>query len=146
MLTPITTRRGSRAVGRSLPAASAPLLLFGEPGRNEISEDEKGHMAYAHHICAEIEVTDLVRGVIKWSWKTKSDTNEWLNASYLADVAAAWSGVALYGSLVRRTLGRDEFPELTRISDRREAIADSLSKDGITLEEIRELFVDRLCA
>ena len=38
-------------------------LLYGEPGRgtrrSEMSDDDqKGHMAYAHHICAEIEVEE----------------------------------------------------------------------------------------
>jgi hypothetical protein len=83
------------------PRRPGALLLFGEPGRgshrSEMSDDERGHMAYAHHICAEIEVEEPIRGVMKRYWKPKSHNNHWLDASYRADCAAAMCGIRLYG-------------------------------------------------
>jgi hypothetical protein len=77
------------------------FLLYGEPGRgtrrSEMSDDEKGHMGYAHHICAEIEVEEPIRGVMKRYWKEKTKNNHWLDASYRATLAAAWCSVRLYG-------------------------------------------------
>ena len=62
-----------------------------------MSDDEKGHMGYAHHICAEIEVEEPIRGVMKRYWKEKTKNNHWLDASYRATLAAAWCSVRLYG-------------------------------------------------
>jgi hypothetical protein len=83
------------------PRRPGALLLFGEPGRgthrSEMSSDEKGHLSYAHHICAEIEVEEPVRGIMKRYWKEKSHNNHWLDASYRASCAAAMCGIRLYG-------------------------------------------------
>jgi hypothetical protein len=62
-----------------------------------MSSDEKGHLSYAHHICAEIEVEEPVRGIMKRYWKEKSHNNHWLDASYRASCAAAMCGIRLYG-------------------------------------------------
>ena len=83
------------------PRRPGALLLFGEPGhgtrRSEMSSDEKGHLSYAHHICAEVEVEEPIRGIMKRYWKTKTNNNHWLDASYRADCAAAMCGIRLYG-------------------------------------------------
>jgi hypothetical protein len=86
---------------RSDPKRAGALLVYGEPGRgpkrSEMSGDEKDHHAYAHHICAEAEVEEPVRGVMRRYWKEKSHNNHWLDASYRATVAAPMCGVRLYG-------------------------------------------------
>ena len=63
-----------------------------------MSVDEKGHHSYARHICAESEVEEPDKqGVMKRYWKSKSDNNHWLDASYRCDVAAAMAGVRCAG-------------------------------------------------
>ena len=85
----------------SNPQRPGALLLFGEPGRgthrSEQSQDQRDHLSYAHHICAEIEVEEPVRGVMKRYWKEKSRNNHWLDASYRASAAAAMCSIRLYG-------------------------------------------------
>lgn len=71
------------------------MFLYGEkastPG--QMSVDQRAHGHYAHHICAEVEVEDLVKGGIVRRWQTKTKENHWLDASYYADVGAAIQGV-----------------------------------------------------
>ena len=74
-------------------------MLFGDPSGNpdKLSDDQKGHHAYAHHSCAEVDVEEPVKGRLKRYWKTKSHNNHWLDCSYRADVAAAMCGMRLFG-------------------------------------------------
>lgn len=76
------------------PAYAGAMLLFGEPSGHEerMSFDEKSHFSYAHHITSEVEVEDLVRGVLRRVWKQKGKHNHWLDASYMANVAASIKG------------------------------------------------------
>ena len=56
-----------------------------------MSEDQKGHFSYSKHITAEIEIEE--NG--KRSFRVKSTTNHYLDASYMADVAGNICGVSL---------------------------------------------------
>jgi hypothetical protein len=72
------------------------LFIWGEPtpgGSGRKGSDERAHIAYSHHIVAELEVEEVVNGVLKRYWKAKSDNNHWLDASVMADVAAAMLGI-----------------------------------------------------
>ena len=73
------------------------MLLFGtrsdRPDR--LSQDQKGHFSYSKHLTAEIEVEEVVKGVLKRGWKAKSDSNHYFDASYMSDVAASMRGVRL---------------------------------------------------
>lgn len=63
-----------------------------------MSDDQKQHHAYAHHIVAEVEIETVRKGVLVREWKAKSDNNHWLDASYMSDVAANMVGIRLVGS------------------------------------------------
>jgi phage terminase large subunit GpA-like protein len=79
------------------PIKPGCMFLFGEPGpRNgRLSEDEKGHFTYSKHLVAEVEVEEVVKGVLVRRWKPKSDNNHYLDASYMASVAANIKGIKL---------------------------------------------------
>lgn len=55
----------------------------------------KRHFAFSKHITAEVEVEEIVDGMLKRYWLAKSDNNHWLDASYMADAAANICGVKL---------------------------------------------------
>jgi hypothetical protein len=75
------------------------LFLFGDGGEGDrLSFDEKSHFSYSKHITAEVEVEETVKGVQKRRWKAKNDTNHYLDASYMADVAANMLGIKLLRS------------------------------------------------
>ena len=72
-------------------------LLFGERGIGDrLSEDQKGHFSFSKHITAEVESEVPVKdkGMVR-KWRVKSDTNHYLDASYMADVAANMCGITL---------------------------------------------------
>ena len=72
------------------------MFLFGESdGGERLSFDEKAHFSYSKHIVAEVEVEEAIKGVLKRKWKAKSDTNHYLDASYMADVAANMKGIKI---------------------------------------------------
>jgi hypothetical protein len=83
------------------PTRPGTLLLYGDPGDSarsgRLSHDQKKHFAYAKHLVAEVEVEEIVKGALKRRWKSKSDTNHYLDASYMADVAASMLGVPMAG-------------------------------------------------
>lgn len=72
------------------------LFLYGEnsPDPEKLSADEIAHRAYAQQICAEVEVEEMIKGVLKRKWKAKGE-NHWLDASYYSCVAASIKGVRL---------------------------------------------------
>lgn len=72
------------------------MFLYGERSEDpeKLSGDEIHHRAYAQQICAEVEVEEMVKGVLKRKWKAKGE-NHWLDASYYSCVAAAIKGVRL---------------------------------------------------
>jgi hypothetical protein len=76
--------------------------MFGQSSTrpDRLSDDEKRHHAYARHITNEIEVEEVVKGVLKRSWKAKNDNVHWLDASYYADVAANMKGIRLVNASV----------------------------------------------
>jgi hypothetical protein len=85
------------------PGAS---YIFGEVGDEErkhagsrLPRDAKEHFSFAKHLTAEIETEDVVRGKLQRIWKVKAGRvqNHYLDASYLADVAAAMQGIRLLG-------------------------------------------------
>jgi hypothetical protein len=75
------------------------MMLFGESdGGDRLSFDERGHFSYSKHLTAEVEVEEPIKGVLRRKWKAKSDTNHYLDASYMADVAANMKGIKLLKS------------------------------------------------
>lgn len=84
---------------RWLTATDQPgtMFLYGtattDPKRRGIYEIE--HFAYAKHICAEVEVEEPIKGVTVRRWHAKSGTNHFLDASYMADVAAGMKGIRI---------------------------------------------------
>jgi len=79
------------------------MFLWGkrEDG-DRLSNDQFAHGHYAHSICAEVEVEDIVKGALIRKWKSKAKENHWLDASYYADVAAAIKGIrVLAGQVVK---------------------------------------------
>jgi hypothetical protein len=78
------------------PQRNGSLVLFGAAGEGKrMSDDQKRHLAYSKHITAEIEVEELVKGVLRRHFKNKSDSNHYLDASYMSNVAASMKGVRL---------------------------------------------------
>ncbi len=73
------------------------MQIFGrvntDPSR--LSDDERLHYEYALHICAEVEVEEVVKGVMRRKWKPKSESNHFLDASCYADTAANMRGIRL---------------------------------------------------
>lgn len=79
------------------PTKPGCLFMWGEAGDDpkRLSVDQKAHHSYSHHIAAEVEAEEVVKGKLVRKFKAKSDNNHWLDASYLADVAANMKGIAL---------------------------------------------------
>ncbi len=71
------------------------FFLYGEASDHpdRLSVDERYHGAYAHQICAEIEVEELVKGSIRRRWKTQVKENHWLDASAYSNVVANMKGI-----------------------------------------------------
>jgi len=80
------------------PPLPGSLTLFGTPSAKgeRPSDDQRQHHSYAHHICNEKEVEEIVKGALKRYWKVKGP-NHWLDASCMSDVAANMLGVSLLG-------------------------------------------------
>lgn len=67
------------------------ITLFGS--------DKRRHFAFAHHICAEIEVEEFVQDKgLKRYWKKVNRNNHWLDATYMACAAASLHGMKLLQS------------------------------------------------
>ncbi|HUT95465.1 MAG TPA: terminase gpA endonuclease subunit [Thermoguttaceae bacterium] len=64
------------------------IVLFGA--------DKRDHVAFSHHICAEIEVEEFVpdKGLKRY-WKKVNRNNHWLDTTYMACVAASLHGMQL---------------------------------------------------
>lgn len=74
------------------PGRIGAMTLYGEiDSRVRISP----HFTYAKHITAEKEVEEIVKGILKRGWVSKSDNNHYLDASYMSNAAAAMCGVKL---------------------------------------------------
>lgn len=92
------------------------MHLFGEQGEHgDMSQDELEHIAYAKHICAEVEKEVFNHGVLRKKWVPVSKENHWLDASYYSNVAAAMKGIRL--SMVE-TSKQPKIPELKATEDR----------------------------
>lgn len=94
------------------------MFLYGQPSdRPEyLSIDQRAHGHYAHHICAEVEVEEVIKGAMKRRWKSANKENHWLDASYYADVAAAIKGVRVLGNSVTAVRPRLDLAALQRAS------------------------------
>jgi len=79
------------------PDRPGAMRLYGEPSQvpGRLSFDQKGHFSYSKHITAEIEVEEPVKNGLVRKWKSKSDNNHWLDASYMANVAGHIKGIRL---------------------------------------------------
>jgi hypothetical protein len=86
---------------RWMTPTDKPGTLFmwghGTPRLDRVSADEKAHHTYARHIVAEVEIEEVIDGALVRKWKAKRDANHWLDASYMADVAANMKGIRLLG-------------------------------------------------
>jgi hypothetical protein len=56
------------------------------------------HEQYAKHICAEIEVEEEYKGVVRRVFIPKAREMDWLDASYYSDVGAALNGIRVLGA------------------------------------------------
>ena len=76
------------------------MFIYGAKSADSriLTAEQREHGHYAHHICAEVEVEDVVKGGIIRRWKPNHKENHWLDASYYADVAAAIKGVRVLGN------------------------------------------------
>lgn len=85
------------------PAKPGCLFNWGEVSGTDgrLSYDERAHHSYARHIVSETEIEEVDRGKLVRRWKSKSDNNHWLDASYMADVAANMLGIKLMPSAVQ---------------------------------------------
>lgn len=83
------------------PTRPGTLLMWGngQADSDRLSDDEKAHHAYAHHIVGEREVQEMVRGEIIQRFKAKTENVHWLDASYLSDAAARAKGICLLKSV-----------------------------------------------
>jgi hypothetical protein len=88
------------------------MFLYGDKAEagSVLNHDQRAHGHYAHHICAEVEVEDVVKGGLVRRWQNKNKENHWLDASYYADVAAAIKGVRVMGDAVKSRLAPDQRP------------------------------------
>ena len=79
------------------PEKAGAMFLYGPFARDDSfgRTNRQAHTAYSQHLVAEMEVEDLVKGVLKRFWRIKSHNNHWLDASTLADVAASMTGMKL---------------------------------------------------
>lgn len=77
------------------PAKNGVMLIYGERSEEKKRRGPIEHMAYSHHIVAEVETEEVIKNVLKRSWKAKSDSNHYLDASYMNDVAASMLGVRI---------------------------------------------------
>lgn len=73
------------------------MYLWGEPSAtgSPLSHDERGHEDYAMHVTAETEIEEVVRDVLVRKFKAKRKANHYLDASYMASVAANIKGIRL---------------------------------------------------
>jgi hypothetical protein len=102
---------------RWLTATDRPgmMFLYGTPSDNDrLSIDERSHHSYAHHIVAEYETEEVVNGRLVRRWKNKSKNNHYLDASYMADVAASIQGIKLLGSEGGKSKERKSLADLAR--------------------------------
>jgi hypothetical protein len=78
------------------PHKPGALVNWGQAGDGKrLSDDQKKHLAYSKHITAEIEVEEVLKGVLKRHFKINSDSNHFLDASYMSNVAASMKGLRL---------------------------------------------------
>jgi phage terminase large subunit GpA-like protein len=95
------------------PNKAGTMLLFGDKSYRpdgRLSQDQKGHFAYSKHLTAEVEVEEVVKGVLKRYWKARSDSNHYFDASYMSDVAASMMGVRLVkGPVVQASMNAAEW-------------------------------------
>jgi hypothetical protein len=97
------------------------MFLYGEKSADArtLTVEQREHGHYAHHICAEVEVEDVVKGGIVRRWQPKNKENHWLDASYYADVAAAILGVRMFGEAKSNRLPPGERPTPAQLAGRK---------------------------
>jgi len=100
------------------PGHPGSLQLFGTPGgADRMNADEKAHFSFAKHLTAEVEVEEVVKGILTRRWSAKSDTNHYFDASYLAAVAANMHGIKLLGRAAKKPKQKIKMSD--RIAQRR---------------------------
>jgi hypothetical protein len=92
------------------PHKPGALVLFGAAGDGRrLSDDQKRHLAYSKHIVAEVEVEEVVKGQLKRYFKVKSDSNHFLDASYMSNIAASMKGIRLVKGAKPETIDAGEW-------------------------------------
>jgi len=93
------------------------MFLWGEGDSvGRLTHDQKAHHSYSRHIVSEAEVEELKKGVLVREWRAKTGNNHWLDASYMADVAANMKGITLLGQSRTRRTTADRRPTLTAMA------------------------------
>jgi hypothetical protein len=92
------------------PRKNGSLQLWGEAGtEGRLSYDEKLHLSYSKHLTNEVEVEEIIKGVLKRSWRVKSDNNHYFDASYMSSVAACMKGVRLVRSMQQQLVAAGQW-------------------------------------
>lgn len=75
-------------------------FLYGEANEKKelLSADQRAHELYAQHICGEVLAEVDYKGFRVRKWIPKGKQNDYLDASYISDVAAAIKGIRVVGS------------------------------------------------
>lgn len=76
------------------------MMIFGQKSDDprKMSLDQRGHFSFAKHITAEVEAQEVVKGRLVQRFVAKSDTNHYLDASYMAAVGGSMCGIRLMGN------------------------------------------------
>lgn len=96
------------------PEKAGAMFNFGLPSdrADRLSQDQKWHFSYAKHLTAEVEVEEVVKGVLVRRWKAKSDTNHYFDASYMTHVAANMRGISMKPKRVQEAQAGGWFSQL----------------------------------
>lgn len=99
----------------TVPSLPGAMTLFGSAGENHdrLSKDQQEHMTYARHITAEVVVEEFAKTGHRISrWLNKhSRPNHYLDASYMANVAASIKGIRLLKQAPSESSPRKSTPE-----------------------------------
>ena len=92
-------------------------MLFGMSSTgNRLSPDQKLHMTFSKHLTANIEREEPTKNGIIRRWHSKSDTDHYFDASYMASVAGNICGISLLAKVQRRK-GKDR-PSMADLAGR----------------------------
>jgi hypothetical protein len=106
------------------PSQPGSMMLFGQSGsETRMSPDQKSHTSFAHHIDAEKEVEEVIKGVLKRYWKKTPGRgqNHFLDASYYANVAANMKGIRIMTANAEKRANPADRPSARDLAARKRA-------------------------